>query len=107
MRVDGFNPYNTLPDRGNRPVAPVAPGESVRAGQAATAVETSPSKALTPRSVTASTANAEYIPARRDSSMPSQTFSGPGSQAMAAYQSTASMPVEETPEGIYGIDLYA
>ncbi len=108
MRVDGFNPFNTLPDRGNRPVTPAVPGESVRAGQVATAVETSPSKALAPRSVNASTANAEYIPARRDSSsLPAQAFSGPGSQAMAAYQSTASLPVEDTPDGFYGIDLFA
>ncbi|TVP89950.1 MAG: hypothetical protein EA348_07125 [Pseudomonadaceae bacterium] len=107
MRVDGFNPYNTLPDRSNRPVAPAVPGDSVRAGQVATAVETQPSKALASRSVTASTANAEYIPARRESSLPNQVFSGPGSQAMAAYQSTASLPAEDTPDGFYGIDLYA
>ena len=108
MRVDSFNPYNTLPDRGSRPVAPAVPGDSTRVGQSATAVETPPSSnAMSLRAVNASTANAEYIPARRDSSLPTQSFSGPGSQAMAAYQSTASLPVEDTPEGFYGIDLFA
>lgn len=108
MRVDSFNPYNTLPERGSRPVTPAVPGDSTRVGQSAAAVESPPpSNALSLRAVNATTANAEYIPARRETSLPAQSFSGPGSQAMAAYQSTANMPVEETPEGLYGIDLFA
>jgi hypothetical protein len=54
--------------------------------------------------VNASTANAEYIPARRDTQEP---VYGGTNRALASYQSTASLPVNDQADSIFGIDLFA
>ncbi|PAU89668.1 hypothetical protein CK507_01980 [Pseudomonas sp. WN033] len=104
MRLDGFSPFNALPERVNRPVAPQANSESARAGQTAPAAPVEPVKALASRPVNASSANAEYIPARRDSAEPAF---GKANQALASYQFTANLPVDAEESGIFGIDTYA
>lgn len=104
MRLDGYIPFTALPERSARPVVPPANSEPARAGQTATAAAVEPSKALAPRAANASTANAEYIPARRESQEP---VYGLSNQALASYQSTASLPVHDEAEGIFGIDLFA
>lgn len=104
MRLDGYIPFTALPERSTRPVVPPANSEPARAGQTATAAPVEPGKALAPRAVNASTANAEYLPARRESQEP---VYGRSNQALASYQSTASLPVNDEAEGIFGIDLFA
>ncbi|WP_339843007.1 hypothetical protein [uncultured Halopseudomonas sp.] len=104
MRLDGFIPFTALPERSSRPVVPPANSEPARAGQTAQAAPVEPSRALSTRAVNPSSANAEYIPARRESLEP---VYGRTNQAMASYQSTASMPVSDESEGIFGIDLFA
>lgn len=93
MRLDGYNPFNALPERGIRPAAPPASSEQPR-----------PSQAVATRQVSFAAPNAEYIPARRESSEP---VHGRANQALASYQSTANLPLDHEAEGIFGIDLYA
>ncbi|WP_373185500.1 hypothetical protein [Halopseudomonas sp.] len=104
MRLDGYIPFTALPERSSRPVVPPANSEPARAGQTATAAPVEPTRALAPRAVNASTANAEYIPARRESLEP---VYGRSNQALASYQTTASLPVNDEADGIFGIDLFA
>ncbi len=104
MRLDGYIPFTALPERSARAVVPPANSEPARAGQTAAAAPVEPTKALAPRAVNASTANAEYIPARRESQEP---VYGRANQALASYQSTATLPINDEAEGIFGIDLFA
>lgn len=104
MRLDGYIPFTALPERSSRPVVPPANSEPARAGQTAQAAPVEPSRSLAPRAVNPSSANAEYIPARRESLDP---VYGRTNQALASYQSTASLPVNDEAEGIFGIDLFA
>ena len=104
MRLDGYIPFTALPERSSRPVVPPANSEPARAGQTAQAAPVEPSRALAARPVNPSSANAEYIPARRESQEP---VYGRSNQALASYQSTASLAVNDEAEGIFGIDLFA
>jgi hypothetical protein len=70
MRLDGYIPFTALPERSTRPVVPAANSEPVRAGQTASAAPVEPVRSLVPRAVSAASANAEYIPARRESQEP-------------------------------------
>ncbi len=100
MRLDGQLPFNSLIER-SRSVAPPVHSEPARPGHAA---PVEPVKTLAPRPVVALSANAEYIPARRE---PPQPVHGRVNQALASYESTASLPLESEIEGIFGVDLYA
>ncbi|UAW97700.1 hypothetical protein KEM63_12955 [Halopseudomonas nanhaiensis] len=100
MRLDGQLPFNSLIER-SRTVVPPANSEPARPGQSA---PVEPVRAITPRSVVALSANAEYIPARRDAQQP---VHGRNNQALAAYEATANIAVEADVEGIFGVDLYA
>ncbi|WP_415057705.1 hypothetical protein [Halopseudomonas sp.] len=104
MRLDGYIPFTALPERSARPVVPVANSEPARAGQTAPAAPVEPPRALTPRAVNASTANAEYIPARREAQEP---VYGGTNRALASYQSTANLPVNDQADSIFGVDLFA
>lgn len=100
MRLDGGLPFNALPER-SRAVAPPANSEPARPDNAAPVER---SRSITPRAVTALSANAEYIPARRESIQPAH---GRVNQALASYEATANLPVDSEVEGIFGVDLYA
>ena len=76
----------------------------MRAGQTASAAPVEPVRSLVPRAVNATSANAEYIPARRESQEP---VYGRTNQALSSYQFTANIPVNDESEGIFGIDLFA
>lgn len=104
MRLDGYIPFNALPERSTRPVVPPANSEPARAGQTTPAAPVEPNRALAPRAVNATAANAEYIPARREAQEP---VYGKANQALSSYQFTANLPVSEEAEGIFGIDLFA
>jgi|TARA_R110000796_G_scaffold248117_1_gene374405 hypothetical protein len=104
MRLDGYIPFTALPERSTRPIVPAANSEPVRAGQTASAAPVEPVRSLVPRAVSATSANAEYIPARRESQEP---VYGRSNQAMSSYQFTANIPVNDESEGIFGIDLFA
>ena len=100
MRLDGYVPFNSLPARGIRPVLG---GDVVRGDQpAAPRVEVVRNAEV--RSISASKAVAEYIPARRVSIEPVHSRVG---QALASYNATAHMLIEDEVEGMFGIDLYA
>ncbi len=103
MRLDGFNSFNTLPERGLRPVVAPANSEPPRAGASSPAAPVEPVMALAPRPVNALGPNAEYIPARRDAHEP---VYGKANAALASYQATASLPDPDA-EGVFGLDLYA
>ncbi|PKM31212.1 MAG: hypothetical protein CVV07_03350 [Gammaproteobacteria bacterium HGW-Gammaproteobacteria-11] len=103
MRLDGYIPFNALPERSTRPVVPAPNSEPARAGQTAPAAPVEPVKALAPRAVSASSANAEYIPARRDAQLP---VYGKSNQALSSYQFTADLPLDDQADGIFGIDLF-
>ena len=104
MRVDGLNPYNTLPERSNCNVTSAAPVDAARAPAAEQANSVSASRSLTTRSVNATSANAEYIPARREIQQP---VYGRANQALASYEATASIPVDGESNSVFGIDLFA
>lgn len=104
MRLDGHNPFNTLPNRGIRPVTPAPGSEVARVDQPGSSARIEISRSADPRTVSASTAVAEYIPARRDSAEPVHTRAG---QALASYNATANMMIKDEAEGVFGIDLYA
>ncbi|MEH6565164.1 MAG: hypothetical protein V7756_07585 [Halopseudomonas sp.] len=104
MRLDGLNPYPTLPERSNRSVSSAAPVDSARSTAAEQAATVSASRALTTRSVNATAANAEYIPARRETQQPVYGYSN---QALASYEATANLPVDGESDYIAGIDLFA
>ncbi|MFO7704941.1 MAG: hypothetical protein R6V43_07395 [Halopseudomonas sp.] len=104
MRLDGYIPFTALPERSIRPVVPAANSEPARAGQTAPAAPVEPVRSLVPRAVSAASANAEYIPARRDSQEP---VYGRTNQALSSYQFTANIPINDESEGIFGIDLFA
>ena len=104
MRLDGFNPYSSLPDRSSRAVANTtgsSPAASVPGNEQAgvTATRLPPAQV-----VRTSSPAAEYIPARRESYEP---IYGRSNQALASYQSTANMPVDSAADTIVGIDTYA
>ncbi|HDZ56126.1 MAG TPA: hypothetical protein ENI17_03310 [Pseudomonas xinjiangensis] len=103
MRLDGFNPFNALPERGTRPVPPPA-SESARVDQAGAATAVSIVRLPAARPVNAITPSAEYIPARREAQEP---VYGRANQALASYQATANLPADYEADGIFGIDLYA
>jgi hypothetical protein len=94
-----------LPERGSRAVAgtsgngnvTVVPASEKTAGASTARVPTS-------QAVKASTASAEYIPARRDQDQP---VYGRANQALASYQATSSIPVDSDADTVVGIDLYA
>lgn len=100
MRLDGQFPFNPLIER-SRPVAPPASSEPARPNHGA---PPDPVRSLTPRPVTVLSANGEYLPARREALQPAH---GRTNQALAAYESTANIPLDAEIEGIFGIDLYA
>lgn len=104
MRLDGYLPFTALPERSTRPVVPAANSEPARAGQTAQAAPVEPVRSLAARSVNPAGANAEYIPARRESQEP---VYGRSNQALSSYQFTASLPVNDEADGIFGIDLFA
>lgn len=104
MRLDGHNPFNALPSRGIRPVSPAPGSEVARADQSASSSRIEVSRSADARAVSASTAIAEYIPARRDSVESVHTRAG---QALASYNTTASLTMKDEVEGVFGIDLYA
>ena len=104
MRVDGLNPYSSLPERSNRTVTSAAPVDAPRAPTAEQANSVSASRSLTARSVNATSANAEYIPARRDIQQP---VYGRTNQALASYEATSRLPVDGESNGLAGIDLFA
>ncbi|MEH6386911.1 MULTISPECIES: hypothetical protein [Pseudomonas] len=104
MRLDGYNPFNTLPSRGIRPVSPAPGSEVARVDQSGSSARIEISRNADARHVSASTAVAEYIPARRDSAEPVHSRA---SQALASYHTTASMTTHDEVEGVFGIDLYA
>ncbi|QJD60567.1 hypothetical protein HG264_17630 [Pseudomonas sp. gcc21] len=104
MRLDGYNPFNTLPNRGIRPVSPAPGNEVVRVDQSASSARIDLTRTTDARHVSASTAVAEYIPARRDNAEP---VHGRAGQALASYSAMANMPVHDEVEGVFGIDLYA
>ena len=100
MRLDGYLPHNPLPGRGIRPVQA---GEIARTDQpAGPRVEVVRNAEV--RNISASTAVAEYIPARRDSIEP---VHGRVGQALASYNATAHMVIDDEVEGVFGIDLYS
>lgn len=104
MRLDGFNPYSSLPDRSSRAIA------STTGNSAAASVPGNEQAGVTQtrlpagQMVAASAPSAEYIPARRESYEP---VYGRANQALASYQSTANMPVDSAADAIVGIDTYA
>lgn len=104
MRLDGPNPFNTLPSRGMRPVMPAPGSEVPRVDQSGSSARIEISRSADARTLSASTAIAEYIPARRDSVEPVHTRAG---QALASYNTTANMTNKDEVEGVFGIDLYA
>jgi len=104
MRLDGFSPWNGLADRSPRAVVAPPNSEPTRAGQTAPAAPAEPSRNLAPRALSASASSAEYIPARRDSAPP---VYGKGAQALASYQATAQLPLDEAADTVFGLDLYA
>lgn len=103
MRLDGFNSFTTLPERGLRPVVAPANSEPLRAGTATPAAPVEPVVALAPRPVSALGPNAEYIPARRE---PQEPVYGRANIALASYQNTASLPDPDA-QGVFGLDIYA
>lgn len=103
MRLDGFNSFNTLPDRSLRSVVAPANSEPSRAGTSAPAAPVEPVTAIVARPVNALGPNAEYIPARRD---PQEPVYGKANVALASYQNTASLPDPDA-QGVFGLDLYA
>ncbi len=104
MRLDGLNPYATLPERANRIATPAAPVDAARASSAEQATTVSSSRSLTTRTVNATSANAEYIPARREIQQP---VYGRTNQALASYEATANLPVDGDADSVVGIDLFA
>lgn len=105
MRLDGLNPYNTLPERSNRTVNSAAQVDAARATAVEQATTVSASRSLTTRTVNATSANAEYIPARREAQQPVYGYSN---QALASYESTARMTFEgDSESSVFGIDLFA
>jgi|TARA_R110000868_G_scaffold6865_5_gene38057 hypothetical protein len=104
VRLDGLNPYTTLPERSNRVASSAAPVDAARATAAEQATTVSASRSLTTRTVNAASANAEYIPARREIQQP---VYGRSNQALASYEATASIPVDGDSDSVFGIDLFA
>ena len=97
MRLDSYNPGTALPVRSSRPLAPAAPGEAPVA-QPNAPVQSA--KAAAP--VIQGDAAGEYIPARQG---PSQPVHGHATQALASYQSPASLPDADA-DGVFGVDLF-
>lgn len=105
MRLDGLNSYNTLPERSSRTVTSAAQVDAARATAVEQAATVSASRSLTTRTVNATSANAEYIPARREIQQP---VYGHSNQALASYEATARMTFEGDSAGsVFGIDLFA
>lgn len=98
MRLDSYNPGTALPVRSSRPIAPAAPGEAPVAQPNAPA---QPAKTIVPM-IQQGDAAGEYIPARQG---PSQPVHGHANQALASYQSTASLPDADA-DGVFGVDLF-
>lgn len=97
MRLDGFHP-TALPARSTRqahaPVEPTAAQPSLPSAP--------PLRAQPAQVVERAAAAGEYIPARQ---APAQPVHGYANQALASYQSMASLPDEEA-NGIFGVDLF-
>lgn len=104
MRLDGYNPFTTLPGKSIRPISPTPGNEVARGDQSGADPRSASSRLPATREVNAPAALAEYIPARRDNIEPVHSRAG---QALASYQTTASMTMENEVEGVFGIDLYA
>lgn len=98
MRLDGYNPTSALPVRSSRPAAPAA--DSVPSG-AQPATPTPPVRTSAP-AVQQPGAAGEYIPARQG---PTQPVHGHANQALASYQTMASLPDAEA-DGFFGVDLF-
>lgn len=96
MRLDGYNPASALPPRPTRPAAPVADRVPPAAQPTPVPVRTSAATAQQPA------AAGEYIPARQGATQP---VHGHVNQALASYQSMASLPDADA-DGFFGIDLF-
>ena len=92
MRLDGFYP-TALPPRSVRPAQ--APVEQ-------TANPAAPVRAVPAQVVEHAAATGEYIPARQG---PSQPVHGYANQALASYQSMASLSDTDA-DGVFGVDLF-
>lgn len=97
MRLDGFHP-TALPTRPARP-AQVPVEQPADAGHAPAAA---PVRAASAPVVERAAATGEYIPARQG---PAQPVHGYANQAVASYQSMASLPDADA-STVSGIDLF-
>ena len=97
MRLDGFYP-TALPPRSVR--AAQAPVEQTANPSALAA--TPPVRAVPAQVVEHAAATGEYIPARQG---PSQPVHGYANQALASYQSMASLSDTDA-DGVFGVDLF-
>ncbi|PRB75714.1 hypothetical protein [Pseudomonas sp. MYb185] len=98
MRVDGFHPATALPVRPARPAS--APAETTVANTPSPAA--TPVTAIAARTVEQPGAAGEYIPARQGQTQP---VHGHANQALASYQSMASLPDADA-DGVFGVDLF-
>lgn len=105
MRLDGFNPYSSLPERSSRAVANTNGSTAAVPVPGAEPGATAAANRLPATQVVSTSApTAEYIPARRESYEP---VYGRANQALASYQNTANMPVDSAADSLAGIDVYA
>lgn len=95
MRLDGYNPASALPPRPARPTAPVA-------DRVPPAAQATPPPVRTTAAAQQPAAGGEYIPARQGATQP---VHGHANQALASYQSMASLPDADA-DGFFGIDLF-
>ena len=98
MRLDGFHP-TALPARSARPAH--APVEQTAINTPASP-NVAPVRAVSAQVVERAAASGEYIPARQG---PSQPVHGYANQALASYQSMASLPDADADQ-VVGIDLF-
>ncbi|WP_193074012.1 hypothetical protein [Pseudomonas sp. FME51] len=98
MRLDSYNPSTALPVRSSRPAAPAAPSVAPVTQPNAPA---QPAKTTAP-AIQPGDAAGEYIPARQGASQP---VYGHANQALASYQSMASLPDADA-DGVFGVDLF-
>lgn len=97
MRLDGFHP-TTLPTRPAR-AAQVPVEQPARPGDVPAAA---PVRAVAAPLVERAAATGEYIPARQG---PAQPVHGYANQAVASYQSMASLPDADV-HAAHGVDLF-
>ena len=98
MRLDGFHP-TALPTRSARPAHAPVEQTPVNAPSTPTAA---PVRAVSAQVVERTAASGEYIPARQG---PAQPVHGYANQALASYQSMASLPNADADQ-VLGIDLF-